>query len=92
MGGGELLDAAGDPDARVVVEEVDPAVLLGHVPGDAGERLPVAHVEQHVRGVPGVEVGDDHRVAGHDVGGGQRGADAAGAAGDEDDPAHVARA
>ena len=65
---------------------------LGHVPGDAGERLPVADVEQHVRGVPGVEVGDDHRVAGHDVGGGQRGADAARPAGDEDDPAHVARA
>ena len=47
--------------SRVVVEEVDPAVLLGHVPGTRANACRSRYVEQHVRGVPGVEVGDDHR-------------------------------
>ena len=89
--GCELLDAPGDGDPGVVVEHVDPAVPVHHRARHGRERLPVAHVEQGVGGVAGVEVGHHHGVAGHDVGGGQRGADPAGAAGDEDYRADDAR-
>ena len=46
----QLLDAPGDGDPGVVVEHVDPAVLVHHRTDDGRERLPVAHVEQHVGG------------------------------------------